>query len=204
MAYDTLASEESIQKVLAALPARNFLGEVVATKADALARIQALIPAGSEVMTGSSVTLEQIGLVDILKSGSHPWKNLKDEILAEKDPAKQSALRKQASLSDYFLGSVHALTESGEVMVASNSGSQLPSYAYTSANVIWIVGTQKIVPTLDAGMKRLTEYVVPLEDAHMKSLGASGTNLSKLLFYFKENSPTRKIHLILVQEKLGF
>ncbi|MBI3573870.1 lactate utilization protein [Candidatus Kaiserbacteria bacterium] len=204
MAYDTLASEESIQKVLAALPTRNITGYVVANKEEALLKAKSLIPDGSEVMTGASVTLEQIGFVNLLKSGAHPWKNWKETILAEKDPVKQGILRKQASLSQYFLGSVHAITEDGQAVIGSNSGSQLPSYAFTSDNVIWIAGTQKIVPTLEEGFKRIREYVVPLEDVHMKELYGYGTNLSKMLVFSKEIMPTRRIHLILVQEKLGF
>lgn len=204
MAYDTLASEDSIQKVLSALPARNLEGHLVANKAEALEKVRSLIPEGAEVMTGASVTLEEIGFIDLLKSGAHPWKNLKNGILAEKDPEKQTVLRRQATLAQYFLGSVHALTEEGEAIVGSNSGSQIPSYAFSSPNVIWVVGAQKIVPTLEEGLKRLQEYVVPLEDVHMKSLGASGTNLSKMFLFFKEISSTRKIHIILVQEKLGF
>jgi hypothetical protein len=204
MAYDTLASEESIQKVLAALPARNITGHVAEDAASAMELVKGLIPDHASVMTGASVTLEEMGFVDLLKSGAHPWKNLKDAIVAETDPVKQGTLRKEATLAEYFLGSVHALTESGEALIGSNSGSQLPSYAFSSPNVIWVAGTQKIVPTLDEGMRRLKEYVIPLEDVHMKGLGAPGTNLSKLLFFFKEISPTRKIHLVLVKEKLGF
>ncbi len=204
MTYDTLASEESIQKVLDSLPARNIAGEVVKTKEEALARIRALIPAGASVMTGASVSLEEMGFVDFLKSGDHQWKNLKEAVVAEKDPAKQGRLRKEATLADYFLGSVHAITENGEVIIGSNTGSQLPSYTFSSDNVIWVVGTQKIVPTFEEGMKRLHEYVIPLEDVHMQQLYGIHTNLSKLLVFFKEASPSRKIHLILVQEKLGF
>jgi hypothetical protein len=92
----------------------------------------------------------EIGFVDILKSGRHSWKNWKDMILAEKDEAKQMKLRRENVSSDYFLGSVHAVAETGEVVIASNSGSQLPSYAYASKNVMWVAGTQKTVAKLSA------------------------------------------------------
>jgi L-lactate utilization protein LutC len=155
-------------------------------------------------MTGSSRTLEEIGFVDLLKSGKHPWKNWKDIILAEKDETKQMELRRKSVSSEYFLGSIHAIAETGEAVIASNSGSQLPSYTYTSKNVIWIVGTQKIVPTLEDALKRVREYVFPLEDKRMKSLGYPGSNISKLLIFQKEIVPGRKITLLLVNEKLGF
>ncbi len=204
MPYDTLPSDDVIEKARAGLAARNVEVFVEPDRRAAMERIQSLIPAGGEVMTGASVTLEEIGFVELLKSGNHPWKNLKDAIVAETDKAKQSRLRKEATLSEYFLGSVHAVTEEGEVIVASNTGSQLPAYAFSSPNVIWVIGTQKIVPTLDEGMKRLKEYVIPLEDQHMKDIGYGGTNLSKLFMFFKETLPTRKIRAIFVKEKLGF
>ncbi len=204
MRYDTLASKESVKKVMEAATRRGINPEFVNTKEEALQRLNKLIAPGAEVMTGSSRTLEEIGFVDLLKSRKHPWKNWKDMILAEKDEAKQMKLRRESVSSDYFLGSVHAVAETGEVVIASNSGSQLPSYAYASKNVIWVVGTQKIVPTLDDALKRVREYVFPLEDARMKSLGYPGSNISKLLIFQKEINPDRKITLLLVNEKLGF
>lgn len=205
MDYSKAADSEVVNKTIAALKAHNFDAELVETKEAALARVKELIPAGADVMTGSSTTLNEIGFTDYLKSGQHPWKNLKDAIVAEKDPAKQALLRKQSVLSDYFLGSVHAVTEAGETITASASGSQLPSYAFTSKNIIWVVGTQKIVPNLEEGLKRIREYTFPLEDARMKSTGAPGSNLAKMLI--QENEPAvmgRKIKLIFVDEKLGF
>lgn len=204
MKYDALASKDSVEKVMGAVKPRGINPEFVNTKEEALQRLKKLIPSGAEVMTGSSRTLEEIGFVELLKSGEHPWKNWKDIILAEKDEAKQMELRRKSVSSEYFLGSVHAIAETGEAVIASNTGSQLPSYAYTSKNVIWIVGTQKIVPTLEDAIKRVREYVFPLEDKRMKSLGYPGSNISKLLIFQKEINPGRKITLLLVNEKLGF
>lgn len=178
---------------------------LVPNKEAAFQTIKELIPAGASVMNGSSVTLEEIGFIDYLKSGTHPWKNLHAEILAEPDKQKQSELRRQSVLSDYYLGSVHALSESGEFVIASNTGSQLPHIVFTSPNIIFVVGIQKIVPTLSEAMKRLEEYVVPLEDEHMKKLYGFGTMLSKIVIFRRENKiVNRRIRLLLVQEKLGF
>lgn len=175
------------------------------TKDAACAKLQELIPAGASVMTGSSITLEQIGFIDLLKSGKHPWHNLKDAIVAEKDSGRQQQLRKQATLADYFLGSVHAITEEGLLIIASNTGSQLSAYAFSADHIIWVAGTQKIVPTLEAGLKRLREYVFPLEDRHMKDLGMPGSAMNKILIIQGESSFTgRTLHLVLVDEVLGF
>ncbi len=203
--YENIPNNETVEKVAAALKERNIEPIIVNTAAEALTKIKELIPAQANVNNGASVTLEQIGFVDYLKSGNHGWNNLKEAVVAEKDPEKQAKLRKEAILADYFLGSVHALTESGQLLIASNSGSQLPSYAFSSQNVIWVIGTQKIVPTLDDAFKRLHDYVFPLEDKHMQDLYKMNSSINKILIFQREPAYlNRKLHVILVNEKLGF
>ncbi|MCP8307597.1 MAG: lactate utilization protein [archaeon] len=204
MNYDKLPPKEVVKKTMEAVKSRGISVEFVNTKEDALKRLKELIPSGAEVMTGGSTTLEQIGFMDLLKSGKHQWKNLKDKILAEKDTDKREEVRRKSVTAEYFIGSVHAVAETGEILVASASGSQIPAYAYSSKNVIWILGTQKIVPTLEEGFKRVWNYSLPLEDKRMKSLGYSGSTIGKLLLFERETSPNRKIKLIFVNEKLGF
>lgn len=204
MEYDALASKNVIKRTMEALKARNIFVELVDTKEDALRKINKLIPPGKEVMTGGSTTLDQIGFTELMKSGKHPWKNLKDEILSEKDPKRQDELRKKSVTSEYFLGSIHAVTVNGEILIVNATGSSIPSYAFSSDNVIWIVGTQKIVPTLEDGFKRIREYCVPLEDNRMKNIGYQGTTIGKYLIFEREINENRKIYLIFVNEKLGF
>ena len=203
--FGSLASGETIDRAADALAGHNFEPIVVETKEEALAKIRELIPAGASVMNGSSETLREIGYIDLLKSGTHGWNNLHDAILAEKDPAKQAQLRRQSVLSDYYLGSVHALTETGELVIASNSGSQLPHIAYTSPNLIFVVGAQKIVPTLADALRRVEAYVVPLEDQRMKSVYGYGTVYAKTLVLRQENTAIgRTVRVIIVSESLGF
>jgi hypothetical protein len=204
MKYDTLASKGTVDKTMGALKPRGINPELVNTKEDALNRLKQLIPPGVEVMTAGSTTLDQIGFTDLLISGKHPWKNLKNEILAEKDPVKQNELRKKSITADYMIGSVHAVVETGEVLVVNATGSSIPSFSFSSNNVIWVVGTQKIVPTVEEGFKRLREYCFPLEDKRMKSIGYPGSTLGKFLLFEKEINPNRKLTLIFVSEKLGF
>ncbi len=204
MTYDQLASPEVVQETISALKERNVEALLVNTKEEALEKIKEMIPAGASVMTGGSTTLNEIGFSDLLVSKNHSWKNLKDEIVAETDPDKQNELRKQSVLADYFLGSVHAVTKDGEVLVESASGSQIPSYAFTSPNVIWVVGAQKIVGDLNAAFDRVKTYVFPLEDQRMKSTGAQGSIIGRWLVFEREIMPSRKVTLIFVNEKLGF
>ncbi len=195
----------SIKKAAAALADNNFLVTQVSTKEEALDTIKKLIPGNASIMNGASVTLQEIGMVDHLKSGEHSWNNLHDAILAEEDQGKQGQLRREATLSDFYLGSVHALTETGELLIASNSGSQLPHLAFTSPNLVLVVGANKIVPTLADAFTRLNEHVVPREDERMKDAYGYGTLLAKTLILHKENSALgRKVHVIIVDETLGF
>jgi L-lactate utilization protein LutC len=203
--FNRLAGKETINKIMIALQTNGIESIFVEGKAEALEKIKELIPSGASVMNGSSTTLDQIGYIDYLKSEHHPWNNLHKAIVEETDPTKQAAMRKQALLSDYYLGSVHALSENGEFLIASNTGSQLPHIAFSSKNLIFVVGAQKIVPNITEGMKRIEEYVFPLEDQRMKNLYNVGTQISKVLIFKKENKNFgRKVTMIIVNEPLGF
>jgi L-lactate utilization protein LutC len=206
MSFDAVASQERIQSTVDALKARGIQAEIAQNRTEALARIKALIPAGASVSTGASLTLKEIGFEDYLSSGQHPWKNLKGEYLAEKDPARQTLLRRQSVLADYFLGSAHAVAQTGEVVIASMTGSQLSPYAYAASNVIWVVGAQKITAGLEEGIRRVRDYVLPHEDKRMResSGGKMGSRVGKLML-FEHEVPflNRKVAMIIVREKLG-
>ena len=204
--FDTLAAQDRIEATLESVRGRGIKAEVVDSGAEALARVKELIPSGSSVSTGASLTLKQIGFEALLMSGSHAWKNLKGEYLAEKDPARQLQLRRQSTLADYFLGSVHAVAATGEMVIASMTGSQLAPYAYAARNVIWVVGTQKIMPSLDLAIRRVREFVLPHEDVRMResSAGKMGSRIGKLLIVEHEALFLgRGVTLLLVREKLG-
>ena len=206
MSYTTLPDPDQLQRTIEAVKTRGIKVELVETKEVALVRLQALIPAGAVVMTGGSVTLTQIGFDALLISGNHPWRNFKADLLAEKDPVKQSALRLQGTQAEFFLGSVNAISETGELVFASATGSQLPAYAFTSRNIIWVVGAQKIAATLDEALRRIREYVLPLEDQRQKNAGnKNGTFIGRILILEREPVYLRRnLTLILVNEVLGF
>ncbi|OGH92584.1 MAG: hypothetical protein A2534_02535 [Candidatus Magasanikbacteria bacterium RIFOXYD2_FULL_39_9] len=205
MQYNELATKEALQQTIEALGKKNIEAFAVESGADALAKVKELVPAGASIMNGASRTLEQIGFVEHLKSGTHGWNNLHEGILAETDPAKQAMLRKQAVLSDYYVASVHAVAQTGELLIASNTGSQLPHIVFTSPNVIFVVGAQKIMPTLADALSRLEEYVKPLEDKRAQEAYGSGTADNKIVIFKGENPMMgRKVKVIFVNEKLGF
>jgi len=196
---------ESIDKAVVALREHGFEPIQVNTKEEALVKVKELIPEGASIMNGTSQTLREIGLIDYLKEGTHPWKNNHDAILAETDMAKQGQLRREAVISDFYLGSAHAVTETGELLIASNTGSQLPHLVFTSPNIVLVVGINKFVPTLADAFKRVEEHVIPLEDERMKQVYGFGTTWAKSVVLHKENPMMgRKIHIVIVNEELGF
>ncbi len=206
MDFSALPSLDVVQETMEAVKARGIAVELLATRKEALDRLKSIIPAGASVMTGASVTLREIGFEALLTSKAHPWRSLKEDIAAEKDPARQLLLRKQALLADYFLGSVHALTRTGQLLIASATGSQLGPYAYSSSNIIWVVGIQKITRTVEEGIQRIREYIMPHEELRMRAMteGKMGTMLGKLLIFERE-APflMRTVRLLLVSERVG-
>ncbi len=205
MQYSTLASEESVKNTSEALLDHGYEPIILENGEEALEKIKSFIPEGVSVMNGSSTTLQQIGFVEYLKEGEHSWNNLHETVLLEKDPIKQNLLRKHAVVSDYYLGSAHAISETGELVIGSNSGSQLPHLAYTSPNIILVISTKKITPTLLDALERLEKHVKPLEDERMKGVYGVGTTLSKILVLRREpKNNGGNIKILLVKEDLGF
>ena len=205
MDYSIKATEESVEVTSKALRDKGYSVFVVENGVEALKTIKTLIPPQASVMNGASITLDKIGYLNYLKSGQSGWNDLHAKVDAESDQEKRRELRKQSVLSDYYLGSVHALAEDGQMIIASNSGSQLPHIVFTSQNIIFVIGTQKIVPNLDEAIKRLENYIVPLEDKHMMEMYKVKTALNKVVIFKGENPMLgRKINIILVKEILGF
>ncbi|MFA6458923.1 MAG: lactate utilization protein [Candidatus Paceibacterota bacterium] len=205
MNYKNIHDNDSIEKTLSSLNKNNFIAIEVKTREEALAKIMDLIPKGASVMNGASETLREIGYMDILKGGTHGWNNLHDAILAEKDPGKQSELRRRSVVSDYYVGSAHAVTEDGQILFASNTGSQLSHLVYTSPNIILVIGAQKIVANITEAFDRLEKHIIPLEDERMKKVYGYGTSHTKTVILHKENPALgRKVNVIIVKEALGF
>lgn len=205
MNYETVQDKLLVEKAMERLFEHNFKPKMVDTKEQALAFIQSIIPVGASVMNGASVTLDQIGFIDYLKSGNHGWNNLHEAIVKETDPIKQGELRHQSLNAQYYLGSVHALSATGELVIASNSGSQLPHLVFSSPNIILVVGANKVTESLATAFERLNNYVVPKESERAQAAYGWPTYHAKTLIMHGENpSLGRNIHVIIVNESLGF
>ncbi|MCX6067574.1 MAG: LUD domain-containing protein [Chloroflexi bacterium] len=202
LAYAQLASDAQIERTVKALEANGINAEVVENGAKAREKVAELLPAGAEAFISSSTTLNVLGITDdVDKSGRYDSLRVKLSKLDYQTQGRE--MNKLGAVPEYVLGSVHALTETGVAIIASATGSQLASYASGAAKVIWVVGSQKIVPTVEEGMKRIEEYTYALEDARaLKAYGMHST-IAKLLIVNREVAPGR-ITIVIVKENVGF
>lgn len=202
--WNQLASLESIEKTIKALKANGIDAKFVKTGEDAKKAVLALIPEGAEVLTQTSVTLQTMGILKDLNE-SRKYDSVRNKLNSMDRATQNLEMQKLGAGPDWTIGSVHAVSEEGHIFIASNTGSQLSAYVGGASHVIWVVGSQKIVKDDAEALKRIYEYVLPLEsDRANKAYNiTTGSNVSKLLIVNKEVKPGRII-TIFVGEKLGF
>jgi hypothetical protein len=201
--YSITASEERVQKTAEALRKNGFTVHVVDNLDDARVLVEELLPLDKEIFTASSETVKQSGLDDVINGPTSKFKSLRKEI-GKLDRATQFRLQvKMGAAPDVVVGSVHAITESGQVFVASGSGSQLGPYAAGAEKVIWVVGSQKLVEDFNDAMRRLELYSYPKEDARMHETMNLPSGLSKILIVNREIF-TGRITIVIVRESVGF
>ena len=200
--FAKLATDEQIKRTADALEANGIHTLIAENGAEAKRLFFEMIPDGAEVFLGASVTLEKLGIKDeIDKSGRYDA--LRPRMFAMNRETQGKEIRKLGGTPDYAAGSVHAVTEDGHVLIASNTGSQLGPYASGAGKIIWVVGAQKIVKDVNEGLRRIYEYCLPLEEEHMQQLYHVSTSVSKVLIVNREFRPNR-ITMIIVKEELGF
>ena len=202
--WDRLADEKTIENTVAALKANGIDAQVAENRQEAKRKVLELIPESSEAMTMTSVTLDIIGLSEEINKADSRFRPVRDKLYAMDRNTQVQEMNRLGAAPEFVVGSVHAVTEDGYVLIASNTGSQLPAYSFGALHVIWVVGAQKIVKNTDEGIKRIYEHSLPLESERAKkAYGVPGSAVNKVLIINKEVQPGR-IKLILVKEKLGF
>jgi L-lactate utilization protein LutC len=195
------APVERLERAAAALTAKYFAVEILDDAAAARTRIKDLIPEGASVFTGASETLRLSGIEeDINNSGRY-------DALKSRPPMDRTTQRNEiwAALStpDVLVGSVAAVTETGSLVAASASGSQLPGYAGAAARVIWVVGAQKVVPDLPAALRRIEEHCLPLENERAMKVYGVPSAVNRVLILNAESEPGRGT-VLLLREAIGF
>jgi hypothetical protein len=200
--WGTVADDARVKKTMAALEANGIIVLRASDAAAAKRIVLDLIPVGSEVHQGASASLDAIGITDeIEKSGRH--QPLRPRIWSMDRKTQGDEIRRLGAAPAFMLGSVHAVTETGSLIAASMSGSQLGPYVSGAGRVILVVGTQKIVSDLEEGLRRIDEYAYPLEDARAQAAYGIRSAVNKLVVINREITPGR-ITVVLVDEVLGF
>jgi len=196
--FTTLPDEHALQATVVALEEHGFSVEVVDDLDAARETVLARIPDGSSVMTNTSVTLAETGIADAINDSDGRWESARNKMFALDFASQAQEMNAIGGQPDYALGSVHAVTWDGTLVIASASGSQLASYAWGAANVIFVVGAQKLVPTLEAAHQRIYQHSLALEDARSQAAYGQHSQVGKILEIHQE-MPGR-IHVVLVRQ----
>ena len=196
------ADKKTIEETIENLKPRQINTFFVETGKNAKEKVLELIPVGSRVMSASSETLKAIGLLDEIDN-SGKYTSVRKEYMSLDHKKYADKIRVIRSTPDFIVGSVNAITKQGEVLIASNTGSQLAAYASGAGKIIWVIGAQKIVDNFESGLKRINDYVLPLESERLKKLFGVPSNVSQLLIFNKAVDPSR-VTIIFVNESLGF
>jgi LUD domain len=199
--FTALPDDHALSATVVALEEHGFSVEVADGLDAARQAVLARIPHGSSVMTNTSVTLADTGIADAINDGG-PYESARNKMFALDFATQAQEMKAIGGQPDYALGSVHAVTHDGTLVIASASGSQLASYAWGAANVIFVVGAQKLVPTLEAAHQRIYLHTLKLEDARAIAAYGQHSQVGKILEIHQE-MPGR-IHIVLVRQVVGF
>jgi len=199
--FTALPDDQTLAATVVALEEHGFSVEVVDGLDAARAAVLARIPRGSSVMTNTSVTLQETGIAPAIDDGGR-YESARNKMMALDFATQLQEMKAIAGQPEYALGSVHAVTRDGTLVIASASGSQLASYAWGAANVIFVVGAQKLVPNLEAARERIIEHSLKLEDARAYAAYGQNSRVGKILEIHQED-PGR-IHVVLIRQAIGF
>lgn len=201
--YTEPASAQQLQNAADSLTAHGFTVEILDDVAAARTRVAELIPTDARVFTSASETLRLSGIDDDINISGRYENAIKPVVLAMDRATEADNIRRLLASPDVVVGSVAAVTETGSIVAASGSGSQIPAFGGGAGRAIWIVGAQKVVPDLEAAMRRLEEHALPLENARAQAVYGFPSAVNRLLVLNAEPQPGRGT-VLLLREAIGF
>jgi hypothetical protein len=197
-----LASDRQIDAAASALERNGITSFVVDSGEGARDVVRSILPVGAEVFNNTSRTLEAIGVAeDIEQSGL--YQSLRPRLYQMDREMQAREMRVLGAAPDFVVGSVHALTEEGSLLIASASGSQLGPLVSGAGHVILVIGGQKIVADVSTGLRRISEYCYPLEDRRARDAYGVPSGVNNVLIINRAVTPNR-ISAVLVRQSLGF
>ncbi|MFN2562384.1 MAG: LUD domain-containing protein [Jatrophihabitans sp.] len=196
------ASAQCLDRAAAALSAHGFTVEILDDLTEGRRRVGELLPEGASVFTGASETLRLSGIgEDINASGR--YEAIRPRVLAMDRATQIDEMRRLMATPDVIVSSVAAVTETGSLVIASGSGSQLPANAGGAGRAIWVIGAQKVVPDLGTALRRIEEHALPLESARTQAAYGSPSAINRVLILNAEPYPGRGT-VLLLRETVGF
>jgi hypothetical protein len=200
--FAALASGERIDQTASALERNGIISLVVDAGEQARDAVSSILPIGAEVFNNTSRTLEAIGVAeDIERSGL--YQPLRPRLYQMDREMQPREMRQLAAAPDFVVGSAHAVTEQGSVLIASASGSQLGPLVSGAGHVILVIGGQKIVADVPTGLRRIYEFCFPLEDRRAREAYGVPSGVNNVLIINRAITPSR-ISAVLVRQSLGF
>lgn len=199
--WTATATDEQLERATRALNANNVEAVVVDTADEARDYVLSLIPEGSEVHSGASETLKEIGITEALESSGR-YDALRPRVYAMDRATQAREIRKLGAAPDYMLASPQAITEDGRLVIASKTGSQLGPVLSGAGRVILVAGAQKVVQNLDAAFRRIEEHSLPLENARARAAYGVGSAINKVAIV-NADQPGR-INVIIIRQPIGY
>lgn len=207
----TTRNQMLAQKVIKGLESRNMTGYYAETKEEALQKALEIIPKGSSIGWGGSVSIAEIGLKEAVCNGEYTVYNR--DICTTPEDKRMTEL--QVFGSDYFLCSSNAITEDGILVNIDGNSNRVAAIAYGPLHVVMIVGMNKVAKDIDSALSRARNIAAPINaqrfplDTPCKKNGSCANCKSMdticcefLITRFSRHAG--RIHVILVNEELGY
>jgi len=203
--FNSAASQDTVNATVKSLEKKGFLVKLAKDRADALSYITALPKDGQTISSGASTTLDEIGYTTWAKgqTKNKDWKAIAIEKQNAGDWGGAGAARKQGAIADWYYAGCTAVTEDGEILWASASGTRVSVWAH---NLVFVVGSNKITKNWAKAMERLFEWQFHIESARArvvyKNDGSTITEIGAL----KQCNPfaPKSVQVVIVPESLGF
>jgi L-lactate utilization protein LutB len=150
--------EQRAKKAVEALKKNAFEAQYVDDEETARVEILKLIPKEAKVGVGGSMTMRQIGILDVLEEKGNVIYDHWKPGLSPEDVLK---IRKAHLTCDVFLTSANAVTMEGMLVSTDGGGNRVGAMMFGPGKVIVVAGVNKIVSDLPSALRRIKEVVTP-------------------------------------------
>lgn len=204
--------DERIKRTMENLEKNNISAYKVENEEEALKKLGELIPEGSIIGLGGSMTLSEVGAIDYIRKGNYEVLDRYKEGLT---PAEMKEIFRKGFFADAFLTSSNAVTENGELYNVDGTGNRVASMLYGPDRVIVIVGINKLVKDIEEAVLRVEETAAPANNKRLNKTNpctktghcmdcSSDGRICNMYTLIKRQGVKGRIHVIIVNKELGY